>query len=507
MLHRGLAAAIAVVLLLAGVAGATTYNWTGGTGGNWSDTTQWDVGGSYPSTKDDVGILGTANDAATHDAASSGVVGGMQLMGNIKNRDIIIDRDVLVDYTGTTGNAITPAGWIAFQLNDSNPSYYQINAGNTLSITGYKQYCTGNYTNYGGFSGTGTLEFLPDATGTAYVYVTGTNKDRNVHVGSRTVDFSAATTVEAMGYNGTGVIDGWFEVVLYNKGTSSAYSKPIIIGRTDGTTHTFGADASVAGTASGKGFTFVPTGDSRFGPYLQVNAVGTDTSPNLIVMEKEGLGSLNFSNNSGYSTGGCWIEASGPVNKVARLVLEGNFTVGSNYYSDGTGTGFYPDIKWDTTQIQLQMAGEQPASQTLRYAGTDHNAGGTGDLFDFSGLDADNFALRKLIIGSDEGTAANHVNFELASKSSALYCYGLEFTTGGYLNIVNEDDYVYYLGELSEYNGIQGAGLVAPGGLANYTNRPENIIMLGEGGGPPIPEPAGLGLIGMALLGLRKRRS
>jgi len=46
MLHGRWGLVMAFVLLLAGVAGATTYNWTGGTGGNWSDTTQWDVGGT-----------------------------------------------------------------------------------------------------------------------------------------------------------------------------------------------------------------------------------------------------------------------------------------------------------------------------------------------------------------------------------------------------------------------------------------------------------------------------
>ena len=497
MLHGRLAVAMAVVLLLAGVAGATTYNWTGGTGGNWSDTTKWDVGGSYPSTRDDIGILDAHNDQVTYDAGASGVCGGMQLAGRMNSQRIIIDRDVLLDYAGTTGDALTPAGWLYTRADDNYGSYVVLNAGKTLTLTGWKaltdnnagRFIMGSPKNAGG-----TLKFTPDGDGKGYLYF-GYNKTKDLHYIN--VDFSDLTTIECMDTAGTGVIQGSLSGGNQDN-TNAATSRAWTIGRTDGATQTFAAKASVAGTSSGRVISLKPAGMSgRYGPKLVVNAVGTDASPNLVVFEKEALGGLSFPDNtSGGSgpNGGSWVEASGAG--VARLVIEGNFTTADNSYTD---------TLWDMSQIHVHMAGETPASQVLKWCGEDKHAGGTGDLMDFTALD-DNYAVRKLIIGSDEGTATNHVDFDTSPLGSALYCYGLEFTKGGYLNILNPDDYVYYLGTKEEVNGIPGMGLVVPGNLADFTNRPENIIMLGENLSV-IPEPAGLGLLGVTLLAFRRRRT
>jgi len=490
---------VLAALALALPAGATTYNWTGGTGGNWSDSTQWDVGGTSPSSKDDVGILDADGDQVTYDAASSGVCGGIQLAGRKNSQRIYIDRDVLLDYTGTTGVALTPAGWLYTRADDNYGSYVEIKAGKTLTLTGWKaetdknagRFIMGSPKNAGG-----TLKFTPDGDGKGYLYF-GYNKTKDLHYIH--VDFSALTTIECMNLTGTGVIEG----SLYGgnqDNANSANSRAWTVGRTDGATQTFAAKASVAGTASGRVISLVPAGMSgRYGPKLVVNAVGTDASPNLVVFEKEALGGLSFGDNtSGGSgpNGGSWVEASGAG--VARLVIEGKFTTADNSYTDPL---------WDMSQIQVQMAGETPASQLLRWCGADKHAGGTGDLMDFAGLD-NNYAVRRLVIGSDEGTAANHVDFDTSSAGSALYCYGLEFVKGGYLEILNADDYVYFLGNESTYNGIAGGGLVMPPGapLSDFTNRPDNIIMLGEGTIGLVPEPASLGLIGITLLALRKRR-
>jgi hypothetical protein len=222
--------------------------------------------------------------------------------------------------------------------------------------------------------------------------------------------------------------------------------------------------------------------DGRYGPHLLVNASGTPASPNRIVLKREGLGGLAFPDNTSRADGGSWIQASGPG--VARLVVEGNFTTADNSATDAL---------WDMSRIQLQMSGQAPsdAPQALRWCGQDTNAGGTGDLMDLSGF-ANNYAVRNLILGGDDGATDNYVNFTTVGTSgrSAMYVWGLEFAADAYLNI-GPGDYLYYLGTGSSAGGINGMGLTLPvgKGLTDLTSLPDHVIMLG------VPEPASAALL------------
>jgi hypothetical protein len=495
--------AVLVMVLVAATAYATTYTFEGPIstpGSLWSDVTNWSGGVEYPDDANDVGVINNHNEQVTYSAAASGVLGGMQIIGRLNSQRIIIDADVLLDYTGTTGDATTPAGWLYTRSDDNQASYVQMQVGKTLTLTGWKAY-EGNYEERH-IQGPGLLQFTPDASGKGYLYLGGNSKT----LGSLSIDFSALTTIECMADNGTGVVSGSLGTTIGDQ-SNPANVNAWTIGRTDGATQTFAAKASVAGTASNDVLFFRPTGlGGRYGPKLVVNAVGTDAAPNLVKFDKEAFGGLAFQDSSNLATGGSWIESAGAG--VARLVLEGNFTTGDNSYTDA---------QWDMSQVQLQMAGEQPASQSLVWCAVDRNAGGTIPFGDEAGVTGfeDNYAVRKLIIGSDEGTDTNHVNFSTTAGGAALYTWCLELTDGAVLDL-GDDDYIYYLGNLETVDGIAGGGLVINGQYTGFRSSLlpflaeagdlDRIILLGATE-EPVAEPAGLGLIGLALLGLRKKRS
>jgi hypothetical protein len=496
-------AMVAVVLcavVLPGAAQATTYTYVGPVGdSNWSNTSNWTGGGAgeYPDDITDIGRLNVANKNISYDAASSGVVGGMQIAGRLDSQYITIARDTLVDYTGNTGSTLTPAGWIYMRMDDSSTTGYRIASGKTLTITGFKG--EGADSNDWSWSEGGTLKFRPDAGGKGYLYMGNVTVPRFFEMD---VDLRDLSVLEVANVGGTGKVAGNLTIVDYAAMTSGAATK-LLIGRTDASTQRLSAPPGVSGTSGRVIESYAYYGHGNYAPKVVVSASGaSDASPNLIIMEKEAIGGFTFPDTATSGAGG-WIESAGAG--VARLVLEGNFTTADNSNTAAV---------WNMSRIQLQMAGEQAASQELRWCAENRNnpADPNDLLTNFTGF-TNNYAVRKLVIGSDEGTGANHVNFTTTANGAALYAWGLEFITGGYLNIVNANDYVYYLGDMETVGGVAGMGLTLDGRIMNpallstYTNRPENIILLGQT--TPfgvLPEPAALSLLGLALLAARKRR-
>ncbi len=494
MIRRSIGAAVAAGCLLAtSPALAAVYTYTGPTstpGSLWSDPANWNGGGGgAPSTRDDVGMVDGISEQVTYDTAASGVLGGMQITGRKTNQRITVARDLLLDYTGNTGDATTPAGWLYVRSSDGFNSYLRIAAGSTLRLTGFKvlgDAYTGRYVMGTNWQSGGTIKFAPDAAGKGYLYLGGTvTKD----IGAVNVDFGDLTTIECMNDAGTGRIQSG--LLFQNKDQlSSGGAKAVTIGRTDGADQRFAAQASVTDASNGR-LSFASQGmDGRYGPKLVVNASGTASNPNRIYMDAEAIGGLEFGDNGYRAGGGSWMQAAGTG--VARLVLEGDLLTADNAEVASL---------WASSQIEIQMAGELSGTgQTLRWCAHDLNGGGAGDLMDFSGF-TNNYAVRKLIVGSDEGTAANAVTFASTPAGKAMYLWGLEFMAGGYLEI-GASDYIYYLGAVETVGGIAGMGLTLPAGttLADFTNRPENIVMLG------VPEPATLALLSITVVGLLRRR-
>ena len=462
---------------------------------------------SYPGTRDDIGIVDDHNEQVTYDASASGVVGAMQITGQLDSVYITIARDTLVDYTGDTGSAVTPSGWVYVRPDDSTSTGLRVNAGVTLTITGYKSH-SANSNCWSDNAGPGTLKWAGDADGKGYLYLGGARTADFLNLG---MDFSGLTLLECMDDLGTGAMTRDLYVNSKNDAALVSESLPIDIGRADGATQTFAAKDTLAGTYVGRSIVLRVSGmEGRYGPHLNVNAVGTDASPNRIVFEKEAIAGLDFPKNT-HKGGGGWVQHNPATSGVARLVLEGDFLTDDHYAVDAL---------WDMSHIQLQMAGEKPRNdpgtgdpldvatyQQLRWCAEDRNAGGTlayGHRDYFAGYDA-NYAVRKLLVGSDEGSDANCVSFHTSAEGSAIYTYGLEFTAGAYLYIESADDYVYYLSELETLGGIPGMGLTLPMGtaLSDFTNRPENVLMIG------VPEPAAVGLLwaGATALLCRRRRT
>ncbi len=498
---------IALVLAVASAAPGAVYLWNGGAGGNWSDPANWsdDLANpvaTYPATKDDVGVVDNHSESVTYDGSASGVVGGMQIVGQLDNAYITIARDALVDCTGSTGSTLTPAGWIYMQPDDSTGSGFRLNAGVTLTITGYKSY-SGNSNAWSGNAGPGTLKWAPDAGGKGYIYLGGV---RTGGFQNMPLDFTAVSVVECMSDTGTGAMSRNLAISSRNDANAISDSRPVSVGRPDGTTQRFAADA-LAGTYVGRAIVLSVAGmEGRYGPHLNVQAVGSDAAPNLIVFEGEAIASLSFPKNT-YKGGGGWIQHDPATSGVARLVLEGDLLTDDHYAVDAL---------WDTSHVQIHMAGERPLDdgaagmldpatyQQLRWCAEDRNAGGTlayGEPTYFDGYSG-NYALRKLLIGSDEGETPNAVCFLTSAEGSAIYTWGLEFLPGGYLYIDSPDDYMYYLCEAETVGGIEGMGLTLPGGsvLGDFTNRPENIIMIG------VPEPGVLAVLALGAAGLLLRR-
>ena len=429
----------------------------------------------------------TATKTVTYDAAASGVIGAMQIINRCDNQYFTIARDLLVDYTGDTGDTTTPAGWIYMVMDDTSGTGFRVNGGVTLTITGYKGY--GGAHDWSFNAGGGTIKWRPDADAKGYLYADGAT---GVIFAQLNLDFSDLAVIESMNRAGTGVTTRDITTRPPDDNSNPANSRAVIVGRTDGATQRFAAKDSVAGTDAYRNFLFICDGmEGRYGNFLQVAAVGTDASPNLVIMEKEAIAGLAFYRNTSTGGGG-WVKANPDTLGVARLVLEGNF-----YTQDITHAG--ARAQWNMSQIQLQMGGEKPLNdpgtgdpllplsfQQFTWFGVDRNAGGTlpytdPAYFDYAGY-TNNAAVRKLLIGSDEGTGANGVRFLTSTNGSAMCTWGLEFTPGGYLYIENADDYVYWLSTSEAVSGVKGTGLVLPAGttLADFTNRPENIRMVGR---------------------------
>jgi hypothetical protein len=390
-----------------------------------------------------------------------------------------LQKDLLLDYTGASGSNPTPGSWYTRGKDSGQRPRVAVGSGVALTLNGL-YHNGGNYGRYAYFTGTGkrhgSVVFQPDADGKCYFGGSGGNPFNLIQDDGGYLDFVDFTQpAEIVVSSATGSGDlGTGPGLSVRMETTLSDIPSMRIGRTGGLHQVW----SSPGTGAGKQMKFEPSGDywsGWYGPTLVVTASGLEASPNLISFKSGGISGLIFpDNNTGRAEGGAWIEASGTG--VARLVLEGDFTTTDNAFTDSL---------WDMSQIQLQMAGEREtgSDQILTWCGADKHAGGTGDLFDFDGLTNANYAIRKLVIGSDEGTDDNYVTFDTSASGSAIYTWGLELKPGGYLTIANADDYIYYLGDGSEAAGITGGGLV--GNLDTQCNRPENVFMLGEIRPPP----------------------
>ena len=474
-----------ILVLLALPAWAGDYRWTGPAQANWSDPANWDLAdGTYPDGADDRGIVDTPTERAVYDAAATGLLGNLSLNGG---SEIVVNRDLLLDYTGSS----TDPGMLNLQGGETaGLGFYPqavINTGYTLSLTTLRISCADFRSVY--VLGNGTMRFAPDADGKGYMRFQYTNYGYDIRCA---VDLSALSTIVVSNAAGTGMTTAHLYLRASGKGARPTDS--FTLGRTDGGDQAFAAPDGITTrsnrridvTANEDGY------DSNPGPRIIVNAVGTDTLPNKVILKRQAWGGFNFTDSGKWSYTSGWIESAGAG--VARLVLEGDFRTNVTNVSAA-------NTPWNLSQIQLQMAAEITANddlgaprlpsayQQLQWQGADRNAGGTlpyadPDYFNFLGFTG-NRAARKLVVGGDGGLE-NYINFKGMTVGTteyhAMYTWGLEFKPGGYLYIEDADDYVYWLSASDTVGGANGAGLALPPGttLADFTNRPENIRMVGR---------------------------
>lgn len=141
------------------------YNWTGGGGNNnWSNTGNWDVGGSYPDGPDDTANIQTVFSSVTLDVGATITSGIAALSVQAGNATLTFAQSLQVNGTVTIGTGGPGSGTINMAGFDFTIGALSILGGGTLTTGNGDVICAGNWINIGTFNpGTGKVQLAGTA--------------------------------------------------------------------------------------------------------------------------------------------------------------------------------------------------------------------------------------------------------------------------------------------------------------------------------------------------------
>jgi len=328
---------------------AQTYNWTGGGAyGVWTDTSNWDVGGSYPDDANDKAVINTGSESISTPSGSALTIGEL-VLGSSYSGALTLGNNLTLDDSGI---------W------DANLT---ISANATLNLAGKNLTLETGST----FSNSGTLKLQGDET--------VSNKDPTNNSGS---------TVEYTATSGSRAIKNWTYHHLKINGSGGTF--------TVGAGETLGGDLTIAaGTFNLNGQIVDVTGNflkSGGTLYMYSSNDELDIAGDFTVTG--GTADITASGADIYIGGD--IDISGdnsfnPSNGYYYMDGAGNATVSitgaNNDLGFGTGAYFYVSKtnSTDTVQLLTDMASHHFLHTEGIFDVNGHNASFDGVYYGYSG--------------------------------------------------------------------------------------------------------------------------
>lgn len=442
-----LATALAILFLLAVPSHAQTFTWTGATGGNWSDSSNWDGGNIAPDT----------NAPGPY---------ALVIFANENDQTVDMDR-VATSGGGYNINGFTfAAGVGAYILNSSVPTAFDmLGAGGTSSVTNLSTNTqTINFGLIGRGDFTSALVF-DTAAGDIIVngIITHIGASGSVlKTGSETLVLNAASSYKAITIINEGVLQA---SILTNGnsdssiGSSTADSANLVFN--GGTLHYTGAS-----TSTNRGFTLDTNGGT-----LQTNPGEQLTISGVIV----GDGPLTIAENSIVQLNSTASTFTGPVHINNGAVLKLN-TLDNNAATGPLGAT--PPVTDpphdDATKIQFHGGTLDYLSATARgtsYGITLHEPGGTIQTIVGSGIrwDGKVSGTGPLNIGGAGYVAfTNNLN-DYTGVTNVLSGAKLEVRKANVLGEADADsNTIVHSGAIIEFNPNGGFGASANISIAEY---------------------------------------